>query len=224
MSARSGFLIQQAPVWRPRLETILPEKSRCGFGQPKEKDPAPHAETDCWKKCGPTLPHIIPKSGPCCFDGYLRAFADRSDALFEHINGDVRFFLGDDKRRAKPDRARPAAKEQDATFERQLDNAVALGGTVFLAQLVLNDLDADHQAAPAHIADQLQLRRPVRHALLDVIAYIGRVLEEMFLLDHAESSQCRSHRDWIAAKGRSVRAGNPVHNLRARHRDAQRHS
>jgi hypothetical protein len=43
------------------------------------------------------------------FCGVLCAVADRGDALFEHIDGDVGLFFGDHQPRADPHRARSAA-------------------------------------------------------------------------------------------------------------------
>ena len=53
-----------------------------------------------------------------------RFFGDR-DALLEDIDCHVSFVLGDNQRWRDPNRARAAAKEQDATVKGQFDDAVA---------------------------------------------------------------------------------------------------
>ena len=58
-------------------------------------------------------------------------------------------------------------------LESHLDDAIALGVGVFLREFVFHDVNADHQAAAAHVADQLQFFRPIGHALQDVVAHAG---------------------------------------------------
>ena len=55
-------------------------------------------------------------------------------------------------------RVRTAAQQQHAALERQLDDLVALGAALRLGLLVGDDFDADHQAASAHIAHQVESR------------------------------------------------------------------
>jgi len=42
--------------------------------------------------------------------------AHLNDALLQHIQGNISFFSGHHQRRTDPDRARPAAEEQDAAL------------------------------------------------------------------------------------------------------------
>src|ERR1700722_3819211 len=89
--------------------------------------------------------------------GPLRVFAHDPDAVFEHIHSHVGFVLGHDQGRTDPDGAWTAAQKQNAALEGQLDDAVAIGGAILLGDFVLHDFDADHQAAAAYVAHQLQL-------------------------------------------------------------------
>jgi hypothetical protein len=98
---------------------------------------------------------------------------DSLDGFLEHVQGYVGFVLRDYQGRANPDRAGPAAQEQNAALESHLDDAVALSSAVFLASLIFHDVDTDHQSTPTHIADQFQLRSPVRQALQHVSSDFG---------------------------------------------------
>src|SRR5579862_2006462 len=84
-----------------------------------------------------------------------------SDALFQYVHGDIRFFFGHHQRRTETDRAWSAAEEEHALLEGLLNDQVALGSAVFLRGFVLYDVHADHQPAAAHIAHKLQLFRPL---------------------------------------------------------------
>src|ERR1700722_264998 len=103
--------------------------------------------------------------------------ADRVDALLQNVDGHIGFFLRHDQRRTQTNRARSATEEENALFEGHLHDAVAFSGAVFLGDFVLHDIDADHQPAPANVANQLQLRRPLRHALHHVSAHFRGILE-----------------------------------------------
>ncbi len=109
-------------------------------------------------------------------------------------------------------------------LERHFHDAVAFSIGVFLRDLILHDVDADHQPTSAHVAHQLQLLRPVGHAFQNVMAHAGRVFEEMFFLNHIECSQSRRNRHRIAAESRCVRSRNPVHDLSACHCHPERHT
>ncbi len=56
------------------------------------------------------------------------ALGDNRDGLFQHVHGDVGLFFGHDERRGDADGAGAAAEEQDAAFEGEFQNAVALFG------------------------------------------------------------------------------------------------
>jgi hypothetical protein len=61
--------------------------------------------------------------------------------------------LSDDQRRRYADGVFTRAEEQEPAFKRQFDDAIALVMRGGASLLVLHDLDANHQAAAAHIAD-----------------------------------------------------------------------
>src|SRR6266852_5069605 len=143
----------------------------------------------------------------------LVALAHDGDGLLESIDCDIGFVFGRDQRWRNANRARAATQEQNAAFEGQFDDMVALGGGVLLCLLVLDDLNADHQPAAANIAHQLVFVWPGGDSLQYVIADFGRIPHQVFALDHIECSQCGRNADRVAAKGRSVRTGNPVHDL-----------
>src|ERR1700739_3597410 len=68
------------------------------------------------------------------------------DALFQHVDRCIRFVLGHYQWRADTNRARAAAQEEHSVLERPLDDAVALCVAVLFGDLVLDDLNPNHQA------------------------------------------------------------------------------
>src|ERR1700694_1558149 len=67
--------------------------------------------------------------------------AGQSDALFEYVDRDAGFVLAEYQGRRDANRPRATTQKQDAAFERQLDDAVALLRSVLFRLLVLDDLD-----------------------------------------------------------------------------------
>src|SRR5580704_755736 len=63
-------------------------------------------------------------------------FVSDGDALVEDIDCHVSFVLGDNQRWRDPNRARAAAKEQDATVKGQFDDAVAQFGRILPGLLI----------------------------------------------------------------------------------------
>jgi hypothetical protein len=74
--------------------------------------------------------------------------------LFENIEGNHGLVFVDDQWRAEPERGFSAAQHHQAAFKGQGLNLVAQRRSRFAGGFVQHQLDTDHQAAPAHIADQ----------------------------------------------------------------------
>src|SRR2546429_3050669 len=89
-----------------------------------------------------TLPRFVP---------------DNFDAFIERVKGNVSFVFRNHERRREANSARFSAQEQNAAFERQLDDAVALWPGIFFRLLVFDDLHADHQPAAANVTNQAVL-------------------------------------------------------------------
>jgi hypothetical protein len=86
-------------------------------------------------------------------DGAASLLAYFLDAVFQHVHRDVRFFFRYYQRGAEADGAGAAAQEEDALFEGALYDLIALGGGVLFGGLVFDDVDADHEAAAADVAN-----------------------------------------------------------------------
>src|SRR5450432_3718267 len=165
-----------------------------------------------------------PPSPGCSYSFDLLADFDFRDSLFEDIHRNIRLFARDDERWSDANRAGAAAEEEDALGERSFDDLVAQISAVLFGLLILHDFDADHQPPSAHVADDFVFLRPVRHPLDHVCADLGGVLEQAFFLDHIKRCHGGCDTDGIAAEGGCMRAGDPIHDLRARHGDAERHA
>src|SRR5713226_5922602 len=81
-----------------------------------------------------------------------RVLSGERDALVEYVHRDIGFVFAYHQRRRDAYCARTATQKQDAAFEGQFDDAVALLRRIFLGLLVLNDFDADHQPAAPDVA------------------------------------------------------------------------
>ena len=85
----------------------------------------------------------------------------------------------------------------------------------FARGLVLHQLDADHQPAPAHVADHADGLASSRAAAPASIPPTLRRVGDAFALQDVHRRQRRGDRNRIAAERRSMRAGHPVHDLGA---------
>src|SRR5271166_4445395 len=149
--------------------------------------------------------------------------AHQDDALLQHVHCDVGLFFRHHKRRRNSDAVRATTEEEDATLERQLDDAVTFSAARRFGRLVGDDLDPDHQAAPADITHQFEPLRPVSDALHNVLPDDLGILDALaFQYVHGRHRGRDTYR--ITAKSRGVRTGHPVHDLGLRHHDAKRHA
>ena len=87
----------------------------------------------------------------------------------------------EDKGRSQADRVLARAENQHAAAEHRLNERVALLHGAFLGLPIVHELDADHQALAAHVADErvlvLQLAQPGE----EVLAHAGGVRDEAVL-------------------------------------------
>src|SRR5271157_331370 len=93
----------------------------------------------------------------------------QDDALLQHVHRDVGLLFGHHQRRREANAVRATTEEENATFERQLDDAVTFSAALRLGRFVGNDLYSDHQPATTDIAHQFEPLRPVGNALHDVL-------------------------------------------------------
>ena len=109
----------------------------------------------------------------------------------------------------------PQPRNKTPRSKAQFDDAIALGGGVLLGDLSLTMFDADHEAAAADIANQLEFFEASRTCAADVIADFGGVGEKMFFLDRhrAWPGRRRCRRDCRRRWKRGSR--DPVHNFGA---------
>ena len=89
--------------------------------------------------------------------------------------------------------------------------------------LVFDDLDADHEAAAANVADDGMLGDPGAEALEHLFADGGGVLHA-FAFEDVHGGEGGGDADGVAAEGAGVGAGDPVHDFGAGHADAERHA
>src|SRR5215469_15356830 len=82
------------------------------------------------------------------------------NAHLEDVEGYVGFLLVDDERRAEADGVFAAAEQQKAIVEGEVDDSVAERAGRFARDAVLDDLDCEHEAAAAGVANDSVLRGP----------------------------------------------------------------
>src|SRR5581483_6104188 len=121
------------------------------------------------------------------------------DALFEHIHRDIRLLLVNDQRRTYSNCRRTGSQEQHSALECQIDHAIPLRTRKRFRLLVLHQVYADHQPAPANIADEVILPDPLRRARQDVISN-ARSVPNRVALQHVHRRQRRRDRYWVPAK------------------------
>src|SRR5262245_248624 len=95
--------------------------------------------------------------------------------------------------RRDADRVLAGAEDEEPAFEARVNDLVAFGGRALLGNAIAHELDADHEAAAADVADDLmlllQLAEPVEHECAD----LARVLHQRGLqeLDRLERRRAR---------------------------------
>ena len=116
---------------------------------------------------------------------------------------------------------RPAPSTSRPRSKRHFLYAIAqLGCTVF-GMLIAHQLETDHQAQSANVADMPETLRPMAHTIENVTADLSRVRDQ-FTFEQFDGRKRGSHRDRIAAERGGVRTGPPIHDFRARDHRAQR--
>ena len=130
--------------------------------------------------------------------------AERGEGVGEDRQGDVGLLDRDDERRGHADRPHAARQHEQAALE-----ARPLEG---VGRVVVGQVDADHQAAAADLADQ-RLRRLQRREAVEQVGADGGRVGGQAVLDEVERGVRRGARDGVAAERRAVAAGRPVHDL-----------
>ena len=135
------------------------------------------------------------------------------ERLIENREYAVRLRRREHQRRRQADGVPAGAEDQHAARERALDDGVALLHRPRLRHPILHELDPDHQAAAADVADDRVLLLQFPHAGHQVLADDGRVGSQL-RLQQANRRDRRSTGDRVAAEGARVRARRPGHHVR----------
>ena len=120
------------------------------------------------------------------------------------------------------DPAQEAAHLRGFVDSAQAAIVVAFGDGAFLGLAILDELDPDHQALAAHVADDLMLVHQRPGALDQERPDVGRVGDEA-LAQQLDRRHGRGAADRVSAKRAGVRPWRPVHHFSARRADAKRH-
>ena len=127
--------------------------------------------------------------------------------------------LVDDEWRTETDGGFAATKDEKAALEGEIDYLVAHGSYWCAGLLVFDELNADHEASAANVADGWVFGDPCTKALEHLFAYGGGVLQA-FALEDVHGGDSGGDADGVAAEGAGMRAGDPVHDFSFRHADA----
>src|SRR5690349_16460705 len=88
---------------------------------------------------------------------------DRAQPLVDHPEGGIDVLRADHQRRREAQRAASGAQQQQAALERFLHQAVDHVRRRLAGRAVLHELDPDHEATPADVADAGVARRQRLH-------------------------------------------------------------
>src|SRR5262249_27227786 len=83
----------------------------------------------------------------------LRLRFCRANAILQRPHREVRLLLINQERWREPNRIFTGAENQQPLVEGCVHNGIPQIGCFLFGPLISHDLDADHQPAPAHIAD-----------------------------------------------------------------------
>src|SRR6266568_1241122 len=126
------------------------------------------------------------------------------NALFQSPHGKVRLLLVNQERRREPQRIFARAKHEQSLVKRTIDNRVTQVRSAFFCSLIAHKLNANHQAFAANVADDLELVRPIRGALENVLSHFLRVLHQT-AFNQVHRCKRSSEANWIPAKRSSMR-------------------
>src|SRR4030042_1616245 len=140
------------------------------------------------------------------------------DRLLERVEAGVQEISRNDKRRRDPEAVLTSAYRDHALLPGMVYDIVRGVSVLLLGLLVLDDLDAYHEAFASDIADNLVHVDPFLEPLEPVSALLDSVLAELLLLDHADRGQGGLTRPRGSRQGRAVRACGPIVDLRAPYR------
>ena len=77
----------------------------------------------------------------------------RADRFVQDLDRGVGLLLRQHEWRRQADGILPGAEDEQAALEALVDDAIALGRRALLGLAIAHELDADHQPATAHVAD-----------------------------------------------------------------------
>src|ERR671937_2670707 len=137
------------------------------------------------------------------------------DDLLEDVQRHAGLVLPEHQRRRDPDRAVAGREPQEAALE---SCAFERG-----RRRVIGQVDADHQAQAPDLADRVLPALDVPEPVLQEVADLGRVLQEVLAFDHVDRGQRGGARDRVPAVRRAVGSRGPGHPLVAGDHRPERH-
>ena len=92
-------------------------------------------------------------------------------------------------------------EQEQAALQRGVDDGLRELRGRLLRRAVLDELEREHRADPAHVADRGEALLPVEHPSPHRLADLNRALAEVLLLDHVEDGERGRLRDRVADVG-----------------------
>ena len=130
----------------------------------------------------------------------------RPDRLVEHGEEKISVGLREAHRRSEADSLSPesAFAEQESEFTRIFDGLSAGFLAWLLGRAILHELDPEHEALAADVADDLVLALQFLEASEDIVSELEGVFLQLLLLDDLEHGLADGADDRVAAEGVEV--------------------
>ena len=134
---------------------------------------------------------------------FLFGFAD---AFFESAHREVGLFFVNDEWRRETKGIFARSEDEQALVESLVHDDVTQLRRAFFGPLVAHNFDTDHQAAATHVADNLELLRPIAGFRENIVAdFLG--IRSQPALEQIERGNGRREADGVPAEGGAVRTG-----------------
>src|SRR3990172_9891767 len=125
------------------------------------------------------------------------------DRLLQYPRRRLRVLAVDYERGGEADRAPPATEEEEPTSERLLQDPLAPLRIGCAARAVLDDLDADHQPQPPHVAHRVEGGEAPPERGDHMRADVAGVVDEP-ALEQAQRGERGRNRHRVAPEGRTA--------------------
>src|ERR1019366_4630426 len=145
----------------------------------------------------------------------------------EDFEQEVGIGQGEAERRLDADGLTPetAFADEQTHLSREFHNPGAFSLAGFFGLMVLDQLDANHQATAPHVANDVVLELQLPQPSEDVSSHLQSVLLELLALDHFEHGFALSADDRVAAEGVEVNSlGEDAGDLRSGDDRRERHA